>query len=468
MPFGPALPKGVRTPSTKTTSRRERGRRSSEDTGPPHWVTHWLGPPGDGTSKLPAGNRTAAEGPVGASSQVTVVQRSGRVLAVTWGRAKHVPLETTLFHLRKGQRSMARRRTLMTTVLAAGLVVGLAACGSDDSGGSGGSSGSGSASSQGKVGVILPDTTSSPRWEAADRPQLESAFKAAGVKYDIQNAQNDAQKMQTIAQQMITGGVTVLAIVNLDSASGAAIEQQAKKQGVATIDYDRLTLGGSADYYVSYDNTKVGALQGAGLQKCLGDKQANLIYLDGSPDDNNATLFANGAHSVLDKVSNYKKVAEQAVPKWDPVQAQTIFEQLYTQTAGNVQGVYAANDTLGNAAIQTLKRNNQKIPVTGQDAAVVGLQNILSGDQCMTVWKPADGEAKALSETAIALLKGDTPKTTGTVKDPEGNRDVASILLDPISVTKDNVADVISKGAQKASDVCTGDYAALCTQAGIQ
>jgi len=237
---------------------------------------------------------------------------------------------------------------------------------------------------------------------------------------------------------------------------------------VSTIDYDRLTLGGSADYYVSYDNAQVGKLQGEGLQKCLGDKAANIAYLNGSPDDNNATLFSQGAHSVLDKVANYKKVAEQAVPKWDATQAQTIFEQMYTQVGGNIQGVYAANDTLANAAIQTLKRNNQKVPVTGQDAAVVGLQNILSGDQCMTVWKPADGEAKALSDVAIALLKGQKPKTTGTVKDTEGNRDVKAILLDPISVTKDNLADSISKGAQSVADVCTGNYAALCASAGIK
>lgn len=362
---------------------------------------------------------------------------------------------------------MARRRTL-TTALAVATVFSIAACGgnSGNSSSSGSSSGGGSAS--GKIGVILPDTTSSPRWESQDRPKLEAAFKAAGVQYDIQNAQNDAQKMQTIAQQMITGGVTVLAIVNLDSASGAAIEQQAKKQGVSTIDYDRLTLGGSADYYVSYDNAQVGKLQGEGLKKCLGDKAANIAYLNGSPDDNNATLFSEGAHSVLDKVTNYKKVAEQAVPKWDAVQAQTIFEQMYTQAGGNIQGVYAANDTLANAAIQTIKRNNQQVPVTGQDAAVVGLQNILSGDQCMTVWKPADGEAKALSDVAIALLKGDTPKTTGTVKDTEGNRDVKAILLDPISVTKDNLADSISKGAQSVSDVCTGAYAAMCASAGIK
>lgn len=360
------------------------------------------------------------------------------------------------------------RRTL-TAALSVGLLFGAAACGgSSDNSSSGGGGGGGGGSASGKVGVILPDTTSSPRWESQDRPKLEAAFKAAGVQYDIQNAQNDAQKMQTIAQQMVTGGVTVLAIVNLDSASGAAIQQQAKQQGVQTIDYDRLTLGGSADYYVSYDNTKVGELQGQGLQKCLGDKPANIAYLNGSPDDNNATLFSDGAHSVLDKVSAYKKVAEQAVPKWDAVQAQTIFEQMYTQAGGNIQGLYAANDTLANAAIQTIKRNNQKIPVTGQDAAVVGLQNILAGDQCMTVWKPAEGEAKALSDTAIALLKGNTPKATGTAKDPEGNREVEAILLDPISVTKDNLADSISKGAGTAAEVCTGEFAALCATAGIK
>jgi D-xylose transport system substrate-binding protein len=359
---------------------------------------------------------------------------------------------------------MARRRTLMTA-LAVTLALGVAACGGSNNNSS--ASGSGSANA-GKVGVILPDTTSSPRWESADRPQLEAAFKDAGVQFDIQNAGGDAQQMQTIAQQMITSGVTVLAIVNLDSASGAAIEKQAKSQGVQTIDYDRLTLGGSADYYVSYDNTKVGQLQGQGLADCLGSVPANIAYLDGSPDDNNATLFANGAHGVLDKISSYTKVAEQAVPKWDPQQAATIFEQMYTQAGGNVQGVYAANDTLANAAIGTLSRNNQQIPVTGQDASVQGLQNILAGNQCMTVWKPADAEAKALSETAIALLKGDKPNTTGTVQDPEGNRDVQSILLDPISVTQANLADVISKGAQSAGDVCTGDFAAMCASAGIK
>src|SRR6195952_4177792 len=355
--------------------------------------------------------------------------------------------------------------TASSTSAAASSVAGSSAAGSP----SAAASESGPASgTTGKVVVILPDTKSSARWETQDRPNLEAAFKDAGVEFDIQNANGDKATMATIADGMIANGATVLAIVNLDSESGAAIEKKAKAQGVQTIDYDRLTLGGSADYYVSFDNSKVGELQGQGLADCLGSKTANIAYLDGSPDDNNATLFANGAHSVLDKISTYKKVAEQAVPKWDPQQAATIFEQLYTPAGGNIQGVYAANDTLANAAIGTLSRNGQKIPVTGQDASVQGLQNILAGNQCMTVWKPADAEAAALSKTAIALLKGDKPDTTGTVKDATGNRDVQSILLDPISVTKDTLADAISKGAQKATDVCTGDFAALCTTAGIK
>jgi D-xylose transport system substrate-binding protein len=364
---------------------------------------------------------------------------------------------------------MVRRRTLATAALSTALVLSMAACGGSGSGGNGGSSGGGDKAS-GKVGVILPDTESSVRWETADRPLLEKAFKDAGIDYDIQNAENDAQRMATIADQMITEGVTVLAIVNLDSASGAQIQEKAAQQGVATIDYDRLTLGGKAEYYVSFDNVEVGRLQGQGLADCLGDKPANIAFLNGSPDDNNATLFAQGAHEVLDKMTQYKKVAEQAVPKWDNQQAATIFEQMYTQADGDIQGVLAANDGLGNAAISILNRNNVagKVPVTGQDATVEGLQNILAGRQCMTVYKPIQDEAKALAELAIALIKGEKAPTTGDVEDTEGNRKVPSVLLKPVSVTKENVKRVVDDGFVKASDLCTTEYADACTQAGIK
>src|SRR4051795_12748141 len=365
---------------------------------------------------------------------------------------------------------ISRRAVAIGGALCA-LTFAVAACGSNDNN-STSSSGGGASTTSGnkaqKVGVLLPDTKSSVRWESFDRPLLQAAFKSAGVPVTIDNAQGDKSTQQQQAEQLITNGAKVLLLVNLDSGSGAAIEANAQSRGVKVIDYDRLTLGGSADYYVSFDNTKVGELQGQGLATCLGDKSANIAYLNGAPTDNNATLFSQGAHKVLDAKTDYKKVAEQAVPKWDNQQAATIFEQMYTQAGGDIQGVYAANDTLANAAIGTLSRNGQKIPVTGQDASVQGLQNILAGNQCMTVWKPADGEAKALSETAIALLKGDKPDTTGTVNDPEGDRDVQSILLDPISVTSDTLADAISKGAQSATDVCTGDFAALCTTAGIK
>ncbi|CCG04149.1 sugar ABC transporter substrate-binding protein [Blastococcus saxobsidens] len=364
---------------------------------------------------------------------------------------------------------MARRRTV-TTAIAAAMVFGLAACGGDDGGDAGSGGGdTGGGEAAGKVGVILPDTASSARWESADRPLLEAAFEEAGVEYDIQNAQGDAQRMATIAEQMITEGVTVLAITNLDSASGAAIQRQAEQQGVQTIDYDRLTLGGESDFYVSFDNTEVGRLQGEGLAQCLGDEPANIAFLNGSPDDNNATLFSQGAHEVLDEIDAYTQVAEQAVPEWDNQQAATIFEQMYTQAGGDIQGVLAANDGLANAVVSILARNNVagQVPVTGQDATVEGLQNILAGNQCMTVYKPIAEEAQALADLAVELVSGQEPTVAGSVEDPEGGREVPSVLLEPVSIFRDNVKQVIDDGYQSAADVCTGEFAAACQELGI-
>jgi D-xylose transport system substrate-binding protein len=157
------------------------------------------------------------------------------------------------------------------------------------------------------------------------------------------------------------------------------------------------------------------------------------------------------------------------VPDWDNAQAATIFEQMLTQTGGKIDGVLAANDGLGNAAISVLKKNklNGKVPVTGQDATPQGLQNILAGDQCMTVYKAIKQEADAAAELAIALAKGERKETGQTVKDPEGGRDVPSVLLTPTAIYKDNVKDVIADGFVTKEEVCTGDFAKLCTEAGI-
>jgi D-xylose transport system substrate-binding protein len=363
-----------------------------------------------------------------------------------------------------------RKRLFGLIAAVAALTLILAACGGNDNGGGGSSGGGGKTP---KVGVILPDTKSSARWETADKPLLEQAFKAAGVQYDIQNAQGDKTQFQTIADQMITNGATVLMIVNLDSGTGKAVLDKAKSQGVATIDYDRLTLNGGAQYYVSFDNVAVGTLQGEGLAKCLegkGKKSGNIVYLNGSPTDNNATLFKQGYDGVLSKMPQYKKVADQSVPDWDNQQAGTIFEQMYTKEKGKIDGVLAANDGLGNAAIAILKKNNANggVPVTGQDATVQGLQNILAGDQCMTVYKAIKKEADAASKLAVGLAKGEKQTAPNTIKDPESGKDVPAVLLQPVAITFDNVKDVVADGFVTKEQLCTGSYAAKCTEAGIQ
>jgi D-xylose transport system substrate-binding protein len=345
----------------------------------------------------------------------------------------------------------------------------MAACGGNSS------TGTNTPSKAAKVGVILPDSKSSARWETADRKYLQQAFEAAGVKYDIQNAQNDKTAFQTIAEQMITNGATVLMIVNLDSGTGKAVLDKAKAQGVATIDYDRLTLGGNAQYYVSFDNTKVGELQGQGLAKCLttnGAQKPVVAELNGSPTDNNATLFKNGYDSVLKPKydsGDFVKGPDVSVPEWDNTQAGTIFEQMLTQKP-DIGGVLAANDGLGNAAITVLKKQklNGKVPVTGQDATVQGLQNILAGDQCMTVYKAIKKEADAASGLAISLAKGQKKAVDAKVTDPTTKQDVPAVLLTPVAITKDNVKDVVTDGFVTAADLCTGEFAAKCAEAGIK
>ncbi len=357
------------------------------------------------------------------------------------------------------------KRILATTACGLLVIGGAAACGNQGNTG---------ATKPPKIGVILPDSKSSVRWETADRKYLKAAFEAAGVAYDIQNAQGDKAAFQTIADQMITNGATVLMIVNLDSGTGKAVLDKAKSQGVATIDYDRLTLGGSASYYVSFDNVGVGKLQGEGLVKCLTDKKVanpTVAYLNGSPTDNNATLFKQGYDSILKPKfdsGEYKKGPDQSVPQWDNTEGGKIFEQQMTSTAGKIDGVLAANDGLGNAAIAVLKKNNIKIPVTGQDATVQGLQNILAGDQCMTVYKAVKQEADAAAALAIALAKGETKQVADKVTDPEGKRDVPSVLLKPQAIYLDSVKAVVDDGYVTKAELCTAEFAAKCEQAGIK
>jgi D-xylose transport system substrate-binding protein len=370
---------------------------------------------------------------------------------------------------------------LIVTGVAASLVLGACSSSKNNSGtggtGAGGSSSSSSAS--GKVGVILPDTTSSTRYTLYDAPLLKKAFDAAGVQSDIQNAQGDTSKFTQIAQNMIGEGVKVLLIDSPDAATGAGVEQKAKQAGVQVIDYDRVNLGGSADFYVSFDNEGVGKLQGQtlvqGLQAAKAPKGAGIIEMDGGTDvDNNAVLFAKGYNSVLQPLydnGTYKKLGEAVVKGWTIANAAPAFTQALTAAGGKVDGVVAANDDIANAVITVLKSHNLgNVPITGQDATVGGIQHILKGEQYMTVFKDVSKEADAASKLAIALIKGQDPNSAGltltSFQDPKNNRTLKAVLLPAQAITKANVKDVISAGALTKAQVCAG-IQAQCTAAGI-
>ena len=376
-----------------------------------------------------------------------------------------------------------RKRFVGLVAVSAASLLGLSACGG--SGGStsstsaaagGGGSSSSAAGGGGKVGVILPDSASSARWETADRPLLKQAFDAAGIQSDIQNAGGDVNKFQSIADGMISSGVKALLIVDLDPDSGTAVIKKANAAGIPVVDYDRLTTGGGASYYVSFDNVKVGTAIGEGLVKGLkaeGKTSGPVVLLNGSPTDNNATLFKQGYEKVI-KDAGFTVAADQAVKDWDNQQALTDFEQIFTKTKGDFVGVAAANDGLAGSVIAVLQKNGLagKVPVTGQDATDEGLQRILLGTQYVTVYKAIKKEAAAAAQLAIKIVQGDKAGAdalaTGKVTDTKLNKDVPSVLLEPQPIYKDNVKDVIADGFTTKEKVCAG--AALqkaCAAAGI-
>jgi D-xylose transport system substrate-binding protein len=335
---------------------------------------------------------------------------------------------------------------------------------------------------KGKIGVLLPDTSSSARYVAFDAPLLARAFQAAGLTssdFKIDNAQGSAATMQQQAEADITEGASVLLIDPLDSGSSAAIQKNAAAQGVTVIDYDRLTKGGSAGrYYVSFDNVTVGKQIGQGLIDCITSwnvQSPQVLEMDGDPTDNNAILFAQGYNSVLQPKFDSKAYVKVAEPggTWDNQKALTLFEQQYTAHA-NINAVVAANDGIGQSVISALKTKNvpaKKIPVTGQDATAQGLQNVLAGYQCGTVYKSIAVEAQAAVAMALFLRAGQTPPAglaNGTTKDSTANADVKSVLLTPVWVTTQNMAaTVVKDNFVKVSDICPAALASACAAAKI-
>src|SRR3984885_12199793 len=334
---------------------------------------------------------------------------------------------------------------------------------------------------KGNVAVILPDTVSSARYTEFDAPYLSQALATAGLtpsQYSVVNAQGSDATELSDAQEAITKGASILIMDPLDSGVGASIESYAKSHGVAVIDYDRLTLGGDRSYYVSFNNVQVGTLIGQGFVSCATAwhvTKPNVLVMKGAPTDNNATLFAQGYLAVLQPHfadGSYVNVGEPA-GTWDPPTAESEFQQQFTAHT-NINSVLTPNDENAAPIIHYLQTQGIKantFPVTGQDATLVGLQNILSGFQCGTVYKPVYLEAQAAVALAMFLRAGQTPPSSlvnGSVTDTKTNTAVPSVLGTPEWVTTTNMnSTIIADNFVPPQQLCVGQWAADCKTAGI-
>ncbi|MBF6614099.1 MAG: sugar ABC transporter substrate-binding protein [Chloroflexi bacterium] len=330
------------------------------------------------------------------------------------------------------------------------------------------------ASNGSKIAILLPETKTA-RYESQDLPNFKAKLQALGFDVNnliYSNANQDASAQKSQAEAALTNGAKVLVLDPVDSAAAAAIADEAKAKNVPVISYDRIIKGTDAvNYYISFDNEQVGKLQGQSLLDALGGKaNATVVMINGSPTDNNATLFKAGAHSILDGKVNIAK--EYDTPDWSPDKAQSEMQQALTALGNKVDGVLAANDGTAGGAIAAMKAAgiSPLPPVTGQDAELAAIQRILAGEQYMTVYKAIKQEAETAAQLAYTLANGKTPEASmvnGKVNN--GKVDVPSVLLVPVKVTKDNVeSTVVADGFWKVSDICTADFAKACADAGVK
>jgi len=366
-----------------------------------------------------------------------------------------------------------RMFSMMAGILVFSLL--LAACGSANTGGGGGTTTTGGANGKGckKIGVLLPETATSARWDGKDRPLLQQDIPQvlSGATVDYNNAQGSADTQQTQAQADLTKGDCILVLAPSDSIQAAAIVAAAKARGVPVISYDRLTYSNDLNYYVSFDNTRVGQLQGQYVADhyqsyVSSNATKNTVMINGSQTDNNALLFAKGAHSALDPLFSsgaLKNVYEKFTPEWNNATAQTEMQAALTANGNKVAVAYVANDGMANNVIAALKavKLNGKVLVTGQDATAAGIQNILKGDQAMTVYKAITKEAMATAQLVAAISNGaDTSSLTGgrtTTIPQSGGANIASVLETPVTVGKTNIKDtVLADNFVTVQEICKG------------
>jgi len=383
------------------------------------------------------------------------------------------------------------RLVLMLVALVVALAAVAAGCGGDDDeeegagdtaaatteGGDEGEEGG-----EGSIWVLLPDSATSPRWEADDRRFFQQAFTDAGVEFNIVNAEGSATQQQSQAEQAIADGASVILLVSIDTGSGATIIDIAKDAGVDVVEYDRFNTGGSGGAaYVSFDNVRVGATMAEELEPAidaLDVEKPRVVMLNGGEEDNNSFLFRQGYAETVEarvEAGDWELVEDRHVPGWDNQEAQTIMEQILTSADNDVDAVFAANDGLANSAINALEAAGvEGAPVSGQDASAAGIQNILLGKQTMTVYKPIEAEAEVAAAVALALRAGEDPADIDTeaefsvigikaedgqpAEGPEGEGIVPYFALVPVGVTADNIAEtVIEDEFRTIEEICTGD-----------
>jgi D-xylose transport system substrate-binding protein len=366
-------------------------------------------------------------------------------------------------------------------VLSAGA---LAACGSDDDDGT--STGGGSAATStggdaggdgesGTVALLLPESKTA-RYESQDRPLFEAKLRAICPDCEIlySNAEQDAQQQQQQAEAAITNGARVLVLDPVDGRAAASIVARAKQSDVGVIAYDRAIENADVDYYISFDNARVGQLQGQALVDKLrrDGRSGDIVMINGAPTDPNARLFKQGAHSVIDE-SGFRIGKEYDTPDWSPDRAQTEMEQAITALGNDgFVGVYAANDGTAGGAIAAMRSagiDPSTRPVTGQDAELAGIQRIVVGDQYMTIYKAIKPEAENAAQLAYDLLQGDTESDLVNEQVDNGMKEVPSVILDPVAVTAENIRDtVVRDGFWRVDQICTGPYAEACRRLGLQ
>ncbi len=367
-----------------------------------------------------------------------------------------------------------KRRSLSVMIGLVLLTMLFAACGSANTGNTSGTSTTSTTPGKGckKVGVLLPETATSARWDGQDRPLLQKDIPQllSGATVDYTNAQGNADLQQTQAQADLTKGDCILVVAPSDSIKAAAIVSAAKVKGVPVISYDRLTYSNDLNYYVSFDNTKVGQLQGQYVADhyqsfVSSNGTKNTVMIDGSQTDNNALLFAKGAHSALDPLFNsgaLKKVFEKYTPDWNNATAQTEMQAALTANQNKVAISYVANDGMANNVIAALKavKLNGKVLVTGQDATVAGIHNILTGDQSMTVYKAISKEAMATAQLVAAISNGTGTSSlvNGQTTIPQnGGANIPSVLETPVAVDKTNIkSTVVADGFVTVQAICAG------------